>query len=191
MTYRRAKSRNYFWSKENAHFFHELENDPPHMIIRTAMSAKHLFGPYFFEGPVNQGTYHIMGLVCASGAFRIAWTCMVSLTWCPGSLRNRHVKIPQRSVQRQVDWPWIRAFTSASGVATPKPGSVFLWQCTMGVHQTECCQKWYKSPKELKEAIWNAFASITPAMLHWFSHCTWRQIILCHENAGAYTNTLE
>jgi len=37
-----------------------LENNPQHEMIWATMSAKHLFGPYVFEGPVNQGIYLII-----------------------------------------------------------------------------------------------------------------------------------
>jgi hypothetical protein len=47
----------YFWTKHNPHIFKELENNLPYTVISAAISAKHLFGQYFFVGPVNQGTY--------------------------------------------------------------------------------------------------------------------------------------
>jgi hypothetical protein len=94
-------------------------------MIWATMSAKHLFGPYVFEGTVNQGIYlitRITDLVCGSvGAFMIVWTCMVSARKCPSSLCNHSHRNPQRSVQRQVDWQWIVALTGAAGVAARSP----------------------------------------------------------------------
>jgi hypothetical protein len=50
----------HFWSKQNSHSFQGWENNPPHVMIWDVTSAKHLFGPHFFEVLVNQGTYLIM-----------------------------------------------------------------------------------------------------------------------------------
>jgi hypothetical protein len=46
-----------FWSKENPHFIEELEQNLPHVMIWAGMDSKRLFGPYLFDGPVNQYTY--------------------------------------------------------------------------------------------------------------------------------------
>jgi hypothetical protein len=59
--YRSSRSRNvYFCSKENPHFHEESENNPPHVMTWAGTSARHIFGPYFFEGSVNQHTYLAM-----------------------------------------------------------------------------------------------------------------------------------
>jgi hypothetical protein len=57
--YRSSRNRNvYLWSKKkNPHFHVELEHNPPHVMIWAGISARHIFGPYFFEGSVNQHTY--------------------------------------------------------------------------------------------------------------------------------------
>jgi hypothetical protein len=60
-----------------------------------------------------------------------------------------------------------------------------------GFIKQKVAQKWYISSDDLKEVIRKASASITPAMLSWFSDRTWTRIILCHENGCAHTDTLE
>jgi hypothetical protein len=113
------------------------EREPTLLSGLPAMSAMHLFGPYLALGPRNV-PHHVTGLVCASlGAFRIAWSRMDSPRRCPGTLCSHRDRIPQRSVERLVDRPWIASFAGASGVAVPKSRSVILWQCTTGVQQTE------------------------------------------------------
>lgn len=47
----------YFWEKDNPHFFEEVENNSPHVMIWAGMTSTYLLGPYFFEGSVNQHTY--------------------------------------------------------------------------------------------------------------------------------------
>jgi hypothetical protein len=52
--YRSTRDRNVvFWAKENPHFMVELEHNPPHVMLWAGMTATHLIGPYFFDGPVN------------------------------------------------------------------------------------------------------------------------------------------
>ena len=56
--YKSSRARNVvFWSKENPHFYDELENNPPHLMIWAALDSRHLFGPFFFDGVVNQLRY--------------------------------------------------------------------------------------------------------------------------------------
>ncbi|KAJ4428476.1 hypothetical protein ANN_24513 [Periplaneta americana] len=51
--YRSSRARNVvFWSKAK-----ELENNPPHVMIWAAMDSRCLFGPFFFDGVVNQHRY--------------------------------------------------------------------------------------------------------------------------------------
>jgi hypothetical protein len=106
-----------------------LEINPQHVIIWTALSAKRLFAPYFFEGCVNQGPY-----------LSILWDWLVLRLECWGLLGHvyfqqdvapAHYAIAAKEFlskvfKRQVDWPWITAFTGASGVAALKSGSVIL-----------------------------------------------------------------
>ena len=47
----------YFWSKTNPHFYEELRNKPPHVMIWAAISSEHLIGPYFFDTNVDQLNY--------------------------------------------------------------------------------------------------------------------------------------
>ena len=48
------------WSKSNPHFYHEVEHNPPHVMIWAGVSADHLIGQYFFEQSVNPKTYSPM-----------------------------------------------------------------------------------------------------------------------------------
>ena len=59
--YRSMKARNiYMWTNSNPHFHHEVEHNPPHVMIWAGVSADHLIGPYLFEHSVNQQTYSAM-----------------------------------------------------------------------------------------------------------------------------------
>jgi hypothetical protein len=50
------KQKRLFLEEENPHFHEELEHNPPHVMIWSVISARHIFGPYFFEGSVIQHT---------------------------------------------------------------------------------------------------------------------------------------
>jgi hypothetical protein len=59
--YLSSRHRNvYFWSKTNPHYYEEIQQNPPYVMVWAAISGKHLMGPYFFDGPVNQESYSDM-----------------------------------------------------------------------------------------------------------------------------------
>ncbi|KAJ4442792.1 hypothetical protein ANN_04385 [Periplaneta americana] len=62
-----------------------------------------------------------------------------------------------------------------------------LW----GHIKQKVAQNRYQTTEELKDAVRNVFASITPTMLRKISHRSWKQIILCHENNSVQTDPLE
>ena len=56
--YRSSRSRNIvFWSKQNPHFFEEVEHPPPHGLVWGVMNSEYLFWSGFFDGPVNHLNY--------------------------------------------------------------------------------------------------------------------------------------
>jgi hypothetical protein len=55
-----AFSKHCFWAKENPHFYKELERNPPHIMVWAGLSAKDVFGPFFFHGSVTGQAYHDM-----------------------------------------------------------------------------------------------------------------------------------
>lgn len=46
-----------FWSKENPHFYEQVRQHPPSVMVWAAMSAKHLIGPFFLDGSVTSEQY--------------------------------------------------------------------------------------------------------------------------------------
>ena len=56
--YQSTRSRNIvFWSKQNPHYCKEVE---PDVMVGATINSEHLFGPYFFHGPVNYPNYLTM-----------------------------------------------------------------------------------------------------------------------------------
>ena len=56
--YRSSRARNVcFWAKENPHYYEELEYKTPHVMMWATLNARHVIGPYFFDGPVNHTSY--------------------------------------------------------------------------------------------------------------------------------------
>ena len=50
-----------FWSKQNPYYCEKVEHHYLHIIIWRAMNSEHLFGPCFFDGPVNHLNYlHVL-----------------------------------------------------------------------------------------------------------------------------------
>uniref|UniRef100_H3AAA0 Tc1-like transposase DDE domain-containing protein n=1 Tax=Latimeria chalumnae TaxID=7897 RepID=H3AAA0_LATCH len=47
----------FFWSKENPHYMEEIEHKPPRVMMWAALNARHVIGPYFFNGLVNHKSY--------------------------------------------------------------------------------------------------------------------------------------
>ena len=59
--YRSSRSQNIvLWSKQNPHYGEEMRHHPPHVIVWVEIISEHLFGPYFFDGPVNHFNYLAM-----------------------------------------------------------------------------------------------------------------------------------
>jgi hypothetical protein len=83
-----------------------------------------------------------------------------------------HVRIPQRSFQRQVNRPWIAASTGASGVAVRSPDLSSCDNALWDFIKLTVAQKPYTSTEELEEAIRSALSSITAAMQRPFSQHT-------------------
>jgi hypothetical protein len=52
-------------------------------------------------------------------------------------------------------------------------------------------QQRYPTTDDLKQAVRRAFNRVTPQTPRNVSHRTWRRIIVCHENGGAQTDTLD
>ncbi|XP_076373017.1 uncharacterized protein LOC143257876 [Tachypleus tridentatus] len=54
-----SRARNvYFGTKENPHYYEEIEHNTPHVTMCAALNAHHGIGPYFFDGLVNH-TLHL------------------------------------------------------------------------------------------------------------------------------------
>ena len=56
-----SRSRNIvFWFKHNSHCCEEVEYHSPYVMMWGVTNNQHLFGPYFFDGPVNLLNYLAM-----------------------------------------------------------------------------------------------------------------------------------
>lgn len=193
--YRSAKARNiYFWSKENPHFYEELEHNPPHVMIWAAMSATHLIGPYFFDGAVNQIAY----LTMLRDWFipHLQDRGLLGRIWFQQDGAPAHYAIAVREYLNEV-FPdkWIgRGSVHLPAPLEWPPRSPDLSSCDnalWGFIKQKVAATRYETVDELKDAVRRAFTAITPAMLKRISHRTWRRIILCYENDGVHTDTLE
>ena len=46
-----------WWSRENPHFYQQVQQHPPSVMIWCAISGRHLIGPYFIDDHVNAQSY--------------------------------------------------------------------------------------------------------------------------------------
>jgi hypothetical protein len=58
VVYLGARSQNVFiWSKQNPHFFEEVAQHPPHVMMWAGVTNELIIGPYFFDVPVTGESY--------------------------------------------------------------------------------------------------------------------------------------
>lgn len=193
--YRSCRSRNVvFWSKENPHYVEELEHNPPHVMIWAAMNSRHLFGPYFFDGTVNQTTY--LDMLRTWFVPQLEELGILNGVWFQQDGAPAHYAISVREYLAEVfrnRWIGRGSALLPAPLAWP-PRSPDLSTCDNSLWGfiKECvAQQRYETTNDLKEAVRMAFARISPQMLRTMSHRTWRKIILCHENEGAQTDPLD
>lgn len=193
--YRSARERNvYVWSKDNPHYYEELEHNPPHVMIWAAMSAKHLIGPYFFAGPVNQHTYLSMlreWFIPELERLDVLQDCWFQQDGAPPHyaitvreylndvFRDRWIGRGSAHLPAPLDWPPRSPDLSSCDNA--------LW----GIIKAHVSHQRYATTEQLKVAVTDAFTTIDRAMLRRISHRSWRRIILCHDNDGAHTDVLD
>jgi hypothetical protein len=106
--YRSSHHRNVvFWRKGKPHFYEEIENNPPHVMVWAALSAIHLIGPFFSNGFVTQHSYldmlrqwfvpqlHVLGIDDGH------W---FQQDGAPRHFRPGGSRIPKSYFSRKVDW---------------------------------------------------------------------------------------
>lgn len=193
--YRSSRNRNvYFWSKENPHFYEEVENNPPHVMLWAGMTSEYLIGPYFFEGSVNQDSYlHMINewLIPELTRREIFDTVILQQDGAPPhfamSVRRRlNEVLPDR---------WIGRGSSNCPAPMPWPprspdlttADNALW----GFIKEEVRKHRYVTNEQLRNGVREAFARVTPVMLKRMSKRTWRRIQLCVDNGGMHTDVLD
>lgn len=193
--YRSSRNRNvYFWSKENPHFYEEIENNPPHVMLWAGITSDHLLGPYFFEGTVNQDSYLRMineWLVPQLRARGILDTVILQQDGAPPhfalSVRRRlNELLPDRWIGRgSANCPSPMPWPPRSPDLTTADNA--LW----GFIKEEVRKQRYVTNDELREGVRAAFGRVTPEMLRRMSKRTWRRIKLCRDHEGMHTDVLD
>lgn len=193
--YRSSRSRNvYFWGKENPHFFQEIERNPPHVMVWAGMTQTHLFGPYFFDGSVNQDSYlHMINdwLIPQLRNARIQNNVWFQQDGAPAhfalAVRQRLTAvfgnrwIGRGSVNHPAPLPWP---PRSPDLTTPDNA---LW----GYIKEKVRRQRYVTTDDLQNAVRVAFQTVTPEMLHQMSTRTWRRIQLCSDHGGTHTDVFD
>lgn len=193
--YRSTRNRNvYFWAKENPHFYEEIENNPPHVMIWAGVTGKHLFGPYFFDGSVNQETYLRMLNEWLFPQLR-ATGLMETVTFQQDGATPHFALSVRRCLNQVFPNRWIGRGSDNAPAPLPWPPRSpdlttpdnALW----GIIKEEVRKHRYTTNDQLKEAVRAAFTTITPDLLKRMNKRTWRRINLCVENGGMHTDVLD
>ncbi|KAJ4447815.1 hypothetical protein ANN_09823 [Periplaneta americana] len=83
------------------------------------------------------------------------------------------------------------ALLSSSRLATSTPYHTACDNALWGFIKRIVARERYDTIDEFKDAVRRVFQQITPAMMRRMSHRTWRHIILCEENDGLHTVSLD
>ena len=193
--YRSSRARNVvMWAKENPHYTVELERNPPHVMIWAAMTSQHLLGPYFFEGTVNGPNYlHMLQTwlipqLEEKGLTERIWLqqdgAPAHYALAVREFLNEHFPgrwIGRGSVERPAPLKWP---PRSPDLSTPDNS---LW----GVIKEHVSARRYATNEELRNAVEDAFRTITPDMLQNMSRRTWRRMKLCLQHDGEHTDILD
>jgi hypothetical protein len=181
----------YFWSKTNPYNYEEIQQNPPHVMVWAAISGKHLIGPYFFDGPVNQESYSDM-----------------IENWFLGELMMRDIQhqicfqqdgAPAHyatSTKKLLDETlpgWIGRGSSTSEWSPRSPDLITCDNSLWGQIKNEVSKKCYRTVAQLKIAIIDALEKIrnNQSLLENMSRRTCRKVNFCSENDGIHTDIMD
>jgi hypothetical protein len=133
------------------------------------MTANHLIGHYFFDGPVNAKSYAEMLEVWLIPQFRDRG--LMGDVWLQHDGAPAHFALTVRHILNE-HFPgrWI-------GCGSPTSPATLSWPP--------------HSPDELRRAMEQVFTTIMPEVLWRMSHRTWWCIRLCFEHDGTHKDPLD
>jgi hypothetical protein len=188
--YLSMRARNvYMWSKANPHFYDELKQHPPHLMMWAGVTASDVVGPYFFPaGGVTGEVYWELlenWLIPELDARGLRNTITLQQDGAPA-----HYALQVRETLDREFPGWI----GRGGRRDWPPRSPDLTTCDNWlwsfVKERVSAQR-IQTVDELRESVLAAFGAITPVMLRNASRRTWRRITLCRDNDGIHTDVID
>lgn len=171
-----------FWSKENPHFWEQVRQHPPKVMVWAAMSEQHLIGPFFFDGGVTAEAYIAMlrdQFVPALEERGILLSTHFQQDGAPAhtAIATRHFlteTFQDRWVSKFGPTPW-------------PPRSPDLTSCDnalWGLLKPKIVALKTRDVEELKDAVRNEFEQFPRALLQAINVRTFRRMHLCIQHNG-------
>ena len=171
-----------FWSKQNPHFYKQIRQHPPKVMVWAAVSGRHLIGPFFLTGGINQDTY-----------IRMLREEFVPALQVRGILQSAHFQ--QDGAPAHTAFA-TREFLNATfqdrcvGKYGPSPWharSPDLTSCDnalWGIIKSKLNARKFRNADELKEAVRQEFSQISLEMLNNINKRTFSRFHKCIEVKG-------
>ena len=182
-----------FWSKQNPHFFEEVEHPPLHVLVKGAMNSEYLVGPYFFDGSVNHLNYLAMleNWFIQQQSLGIKSNVWFQEDGAPSNFAiivreylnevfpSRWIGSGSATLPAPLDWPPRSSDLTTCG------------NCLWSFIKEKFAQQRYTNTDELKQAMTYALKEDTPQMPRTMSDRTWPHNNICCDNDGAQTDSIE
>lgn len=171
-----------FWSKANPHFWEEVKQHPPTVMVWAAMSAKYLIGPFFMTGGITAEKYIAMlenEFMPALTDKGVRLSCHFQQDGAPA-----HTAIATRDFLNQ-HFPdrWIGKY----GPVSWPPRSPDLSSCDnalWGILKPKIVTEKAQSVEQLKAVIRQEFLQFPKDLLQKINDRTFRRFHLCIEKNG-------
>ena len=171
-----------FWSKENPHFWEEVRQHPPQIMIWAAMSGRYLIGPFFITGGVTAEKYINMlrtQFIPELEAKGISQSAHLQQDGAPA-----HTAVATRNFLNETFQDrWVSKFGP-----TPWPSrSPDLTSCDnalWGILKPKITAYKTRNVDDLKEVIATEFRSFPEDLLDSINKRTFRRMHLCIEKEG-------
>lgn len=172
----------YFWSKQNPHFWEQIQQHPPSVMIWAAMSGDHLIGPFFIAKSITADVYLEMlrtQFIPALQHLRLLYSAHFQQDGAPA-----HTAIVTRRYLNDV-FPdrWVGKF---GPIAWP-PRSPDLTSCDnalWGLLKPQIISQKCQTINHLKDVITTAFQRIDHGTLQKIHKRTFRRFQLCIDHNG-------
>lgn len=171
-----------FWSKEKPHFWEQVRQHPPQVMIWAAMSGRHLIGPFFLTGSVTAENY--MNMLRTQFIPALEAKGILLSTYFQQDGAPAHTAIATRNFLTEMFQDrWVSKF----GPTPWPPRSPDLTSCDnalWGILKPRIIAHKARNVDELKEAITVEFNRFPENILDSINKRTFRRMHLCIEKNG-------